>query len=522
MPLINIRNLGVTLSAPLFSGLNLIVNAGDRIGLVAANGRGKSTLLRCMAGAVEASEGEITRSRGLTVGYVEQDIPEALMDQTFHAAVLEMLSADQRLSERWRVDLALESLEVPEALRQRPLKHLSGGWQRLAMLARVLVTEADVLLLDEPTNHLDLARIGQLENWLNALPREMPVVVCSHDRAFLDATTNRTLFLRPARSQVFSLPYTRARATLREADASAERRHQRDLKAAQQLRQQAAKLNNIGINSGSDLLLSKTKQLKQRAEKLEDAAKPAHLERSAGAIRLANRGTHVKVLVTLDEATVETPDGRLLFRTGKQFIGKGDRIVLLGPNGAGKTQLVATLRAAIEIWTPRKPASRPRSRSCSAIAIRLSPVLPTPTRRCARSSAASMLAISVRARCSRGPACRSRCRAVRSASFPADRRRVSACCSCGWPNPTSISSMSLPTIWISRGRKLWRTNSWTIRQAACWLLHDRNFVRTVGNRFWLIDRKKLVELEAGGVLCIGRCNRLAPRPSGRSGARTAA
>ena len=113
MTLINIRNLGVTLSAPLFSRLNLVVNAGDRIGLVAANGRGKSTLLRCMAGAMEASEGDITRSRGLTVGYVEQDVPEALMDRPFHAAVLEMLSADQRLSESWRVDVALESLGCP-------------------------------------------------------------------------------------------------------------------------------------------------------------------------------------------------------------------------------------------------------------------------------------------------------------------------------------------------------------------------------------------------------------------------
>src|SRR5713101_6635455 len=81
MTLINIRNLGVTLSVPLFSRLNLVVNAGDRIGLVAANGRGKSTLLRCMAGAVEASEDEITPSRGLTVGYVEQNVPEALMDR---------------------------------------------------------------------------------------------------------------------------------------------------------------------------------------------------------------------------------------------------------------------------------------------------------------------------------------------------------------------------------------------------------------------------------------------------------
>src|SRR5436190_11003536 len=223
MTLITIRNLGVSLGAPLFSQLNLVVDAGDRIGLVAANGRGKTTLLRCMAGHMEPGEGEITRARGLTLGYVAQDVPEALMDLTVHAAVLEALAADQQLSESWRIDVALEQLGVPEALREMPLKHLSGGWQRFAMLARVLVTEADVLLLDEPTNHLDLERIGQLEAWLNALPREMPIIIASHDRAFLDATTNRTLFLRPEQSQLFSLPYTPAREALREADAADER-----------------------------------------------------------------------------------------------------------------------------------------------------------------------------------------------------------------------------------------------------------------------------------------------------------
>src|SRR3981081_2920762 len=177
MTLINIRNLGVTLSAPLFSRLNLIVNAGDRMGLVAANGRGKSTLLRCIAGTMEASDGEITRSRGLTVGYVEQDVPSALADTPFHAAVLDMLPVERRASEGWRVDVALESLDVPEALRERPLTQLRGGWEGFAMLARMVVAEADVLLLDEPTNHLDLARICQLEAWLNALPRDVPVVI---------------------------------------------------------------------------------------------------------------------------------------------------------------------------------------------------------------------------------------------------------------------------------------------------------------------------------------------------------
>src|SRR6218665_43213 len=95
MSLINIRNLGVALSSPLFSNLNLAINAGDRIGLVAANGRGKSTLFRCIAGTLEATEGEIPRSRGLTVGYVEQNVPPALLDLTFYDAVLDALSAEQ-------------------------------------------------------------------------------------------------------------------------------------------------------------------------------------------------------------------------------------------------------------------------------------------------------------------------------------------------------------------------------------------------------------------------------------------
>src|ERR1700740_3666642 len=108
MTLITMRNLGVTLSAPLFSRLNLVVNPGDRIGLVAANGRGKSTLLRCMAGTMEASEGEITRSRGLTVGHVEQNAPPRLLETTFHTAVLDALSKEQRAGEGWRVDVALQ------------------------------------------------------------------------------------------------------------------------------------------------------------------------------------------------------------------------------------------------------------------------------------------------------------------------------------------------------------------------------------------------------------------------------
>ena len=495
MTRITIRNLGVSLGAPLFSQLNLVVNAGDRIGLVAANGRGKTTLLRCMAGAMEASEGDITRARGLTVGYVEQYVPEALMDRPMHAAVLETLSTDQQQSESWRVDVALEQLEVPEALREMPLKQLSGGWQRFAMLARVLMTEADVLLLDEPTNHLDLARIGQLENWLNALPREMPVVIASHDRAFLDATTNRTLFLRPERSQLFSLPYTPARAALDEFDASDERRFQRDMKTVRQLRQQAAKLNNLGINSGSDLLLSKTKQLKQRAERLEETAKPAHLERSAGTIRLANRDTHAKVLIRLNNAMIAAPDGRPLFRTGQQFICKGDRIALLGPNGAGKTRFVAALRLAIE--TSEVAIAEIRATEslvlgyCDQVLADLV-VSDTPMRMLTRrfevgdQRARGLLA-------GAGLSIEMQGRPIGRLSGGQKARLGMLVLRLTQPN---FYLLDEPTNHLDIEGQEALEDELMEQQASCLLVsHDRQFVRTVANRFWVIEGRKLIEVD---------------------------
>ena len=495
MAFIDIRNVGVTLSAPLFHGLNLSINAGDRLGLVAANGRGKSTLLRCIAGAMEPTEGEITRSRGLTIGHVEQDPPSALMGRSFYQATLEALPTERRASESWRVDVTLQSLAAPEALWERTLAQLSGGWRRLAMLARVWVTEPDVLLLDEPTNHLDLGKIMELERWLNALPRETPVVIASHDRAFLDATTNRTLFLRPEESKIFSLSYAGAREALDEADAAEERRYQRDIKTAQQLRQQAAKLHNIGVNSGSDLLVVKTKQLKQRAERLEDQAKPAHLERSAGAIKLASRNTHAKVLLTLEDAIVETPVGALLFKTGKQFIRQGDRIVLLGANGVGKTRLIAMLRKAIEIpdMAPNGIKATPSlvlGYGDQALATLVDAETPYEaiTRRfnVGDQRARALLA-------GAGLSIERQSRAIGRLSGGQKARLGLLALRLAQPN---FYLLDEPTNHLDIEGQEALENELLRQQSSCLLVsHDRSFVRAVGNRFWLIEKKRLAELE---------------------------
>jgi len=346
MASISLRNLGAVATFPLFSGLNLTIQDGDRVGLVAGNGLGKTTLLRIIAGLSEPAAGDVTRSRGLNIGYVEQDVPPALMPLTLREAVGAAMPADQRETESWRVDVALDGFDTPDALRDRLVRQLSGGWQRLMLVARAWVTDPDALLLDEPTNHLDLAKIFQLEAWLNSTARNVPALIASHDRDFLDATTNRTLFLRPEASRYFALPYSAAREVLEENDAADASKFERDAKAAKQLRRQAAKLTNIGINSGSDLLTVKAKYLKERAAKIEASARPAHKERS-GDIRLSNSGTHAKVLLAIEDVAVTTPDGTPLFRTGKLHIFQGDRIVLLGRNGAGKSQFIKLLHRAM-------------------------------------------------------------------------------------------------------------------------------------------------------------------------------
>jgi ATPase subunit of ABC transporter with duplicated ATPase domains len=345
MALIALRDLGVVTPRLLFQNLTLSIGPGDRIGLVAANGAGKSTLLRCIAGQAEPDAGSVVLSRGTSLGFVEQDVPPGLLGLTLAEALRRALPAARRAQEEWRVGAVLDEFSAPEELRDRPLAALSGGWQRLALLARAWIAQPDVLLLDEPTNHLDLEKIALLEGWIAGSAARTPMLIASHDRSFLDACTNRTLFLRPGTSRLYAHPYSTARALLAEDDAAEERRQARDAKEVTRLRRNAGELRNIGVNSGSDLLQKKSMQLRDRADRLEATLRPLHAERP-GQIRLASRGTHAKVLAAIRDLAVATPAGQPLFRIPKLDIRQGDRLVLLGCNGVGKSQLIRLLRRA--------------------------------------------------------------------------------------------------------------------------------------------------------------------------------
>ncbi len=492
MTILNINALGVTLGDPLFSDFNLTISKGDRIGLVAANGRGKSTLMGCIAGTFEPTTGDITRARGLRVGHVEQNVPTAALDKTLYDHVLATLPQEQADYESWRVDVVLDELKVPYDLQHKPLSELSGGWQRTALLAAAWITEPDLLLLDEPTNHLDLHRIGLLQEWLGALPREIPVLITSHDRAFLDAVTNRTLFLRAERSRVFALSFTQARVALDEADAADERRFANDLNKAAQLRKQAAKLKNIGINSGSDLLVNKTKQLSERAAKIEAAAKPAHQERGAGDIRLTNSGTHAKALISLDDVTVETPDGRQLYTTGKKWISPGDRIVLLGTNGTGKTRLIKMIHSAITADVPRVKAAPTIMEGYSDQHLSQLPDDDTPM-----SAVAGAFDVGdQRARgllAGAGVNIQMQDTKIDALSGGQKARLAMLILRLQQPN---FYLLDEPTNHLDIEGQEALEAELIAHEAACLLVsHDRSFLRNVGNRFWEIQRKRLVEVD---------------------------
>jgi len=489
---ISLRNLGAIAGTPLFANLSLTIGDADRVGLVAANGAGKTTLLRILAGEADPGSGDVVRSRGLTIGYVEQDVPAALRALSMTEAVAAALPAGQLQTEAWRAEVALDGFDTPAELRSRRASELSGGWQRIMLIARAWVAEPDLLLLDEPTNHLDLAKLFLLESWFNTTARGVPAVIASHDRQFLDAVTNRTLFLRPETSRFFALPYSAARQALDEADAADEAKLERDLKDARQLRKQAAKLTNIGINSGSDLLTVKAKQLKERAGKIEAASKAPHRER-AGEIRLANSGTHAKVLLAFDDAAVATPDGRLLFKTGRLHVFQGDRIVLLGRNGAGKSQLVRLLHRAITGIAPVDGVKVAPSLALGFIDqdMRQLPADQTPDAIVGRFGLGDHRTRALLA--AAGFAIEKQARSVRELSFGQRARLGLLVLRLSEPN---FYLMDEPTNHVDiPGREALESEIEQHGATAILVSHDRSFVRHVGTRYLQIVGRKLVEAD---------------------------
>src|SRR6478672_1903068 len=331
-------------SSPVFRNVSFLLDDA-RTALVGENGAGKSTLLKCLTGALELNGGQVIRSRGLRVGAVPQDVPVRLADKTVREVLHRSLERIGQGDDWWRIDMLLDEIGVAPGMLDQRFGELSGGWQRLMLIAAAArLEEPDILVLDEPTNHLDLANINTLERWLT-VDFQVPMLIVSHDREILDRVTERTLFLRSDGMHAFKTSFSQAREELLRRDATAAVRARLEDKEIKRLEQAAARYKVWAVKNPD---LNKRKAaVETRIARIEADRTQSYVARERR-LELADGDSDARVALRLAELEVKTPDGRKLIGIERLTIAAGDRLALLGANGAGKSTLLATIAAAYD------------------------------------------------------------------------------------------------------------------------------------------------------------------------------
>ena len=332
-------------SSPVFRRVSFLLD-GARTALVGENGAGKSTLLKCLTGALELNGGKVVRSRGLRIGSVPQDVPQGLAERPVRDVLYASLARVGLDEEYWRIDVLMDEIGVEAEILDRAFGTLSGGWQRLLLVAAAArLEEPDILVLDEPTNHLDLANINTLERWLT-VEFAVPMLIVSHDREFLNRVTERTLFLRSDGMHAFKARFSQAREELLSRDASAAQRARLEDKEIRRLEQAAARYK-AGRSRIPTSTSARTPSRRASRASRRSGRKPTW--RASGGWSLADGDIDAKVALRIAGLDVSAPgsERKLLASTGWP-IAAGDRIALLGVNGAGKSTLLSALAGAFD------------------------------------------------------------------------------------------------------------------------------------------------------------------------------
>ncbi len=324
-PLLQLSDIALSFGGdPLFSGLDLVVQPGDRLALVGRNGSGKSTLMKLMAGLVEPDSGARVLPQGARVGYMEQD-PSMEGFATLGAFAASGLDP----GEEYRVEAAAEGLGFDA---ETPVATASGGERRRAALAKLMAEAPDLMLLDEPTNHLDIGAVLWLEETLKAT--RSAIVLISHDRAFLRALARGTLWLDRGMLRRQDKGYDAFEAwrdkTWAEED---EARHKLDRKIKAEARWAVE-----GISARRTRNQGRLRALGAlRAERRDMIAR-----QGTAAMDLDSGPKSGKLVSELDDVTLKLGD-RTVLRNISLRLMRGDRMALVGPNGVGKTTLLKVM-----------------------------------------------------------------------------------------------------------------------------------------------------------------------------------
>ena len=378
--MISIDNLTVSYGGwTLFDGISFLVNPKERIGLVGKNGAGKTTILKLIAGLQQPTSGAVTKTADCTIGYLPQQMQVAdtttLLAETAKAfeEVLAIEAEIERLTAEIAVRTDYESEEYEKLLHRlndandryhilggdtrdadiektllglgfrreefdKPTREFSGGWRMRIELAKLLLRRPSIFLLDEPTNHLDIESIQWLEEYLKNY--NGAVLLISHDRAFLDNVTTRTIELSLGKIYDYKVPYSHF-VTLR-----AERR-------AQQL---AAYQNQQRLIEKSEEFIekfrykpTKSNQVQSRIKQLDKLERIEVEEEDLATLNIKFPPAPRSGQIVADIKGVGKAFGDHRVFSGAEFtIHKGDKIALVGRNGEGKTTFARMLIGELE------------------------------------------------------------------------------------------------------------------------------------------------------------------------------
>lgn len=363
----------------LFSDVSFVINEKDRIALMGKNGAGKSTLLKILAGVREPSRGKVSAPKDTVIAYLPQHLMtedgRTVFEETaqafahLHEMEAEIAELNKQLETRtdYESDSYMELIERVSTLSEkfysieeinydadiektllglgfkredfdRQTSEFSGGWRMRIELAKLLLKKPDVLLLDEPTNHLDIESIQWLEDFL--IDNGQAVVVISHDRAFVDHITTRTIEVTMGRIYDYKVNYSQY-LQLRK-----ERREQQQKAYDEQQKMIAETREFIERFKGT---YSKTLQVQSRVKMLEKLEILEVDEEDISALRLKfppspRSGSYP---VTIENVSKAYGD-HTVFRNANLMIERGDKIAFVGKNGEGKSTLVKCIMKEIE------------------------------------------------------------------------------------------------------------------------------------------------------------------------------